>query len=1482
MEFFTISTLQLYEFLARYPEKKYNKNMIKKSAILSAFKMLLITTAVFFTLLASLCFVIKKFYSYAIIENYFSNSLGLKIELVNPKTSLDAHLNINTKARFINIYDKNKKTKFISIENPNAKFKLFSLIFKKANFKLLNAQSVTLNIKRDKNGKIDIFDSLKVDYSFFEKYKPEIIRLDSKIDKIEVNFKDEYLIPSATKLVLNDTDVKISKKQKSLKIVQKGMIETQIGPSKEKSDISINISSNYPINSLNSDNLHLDINLNNFNLYILNDIFKKYISNDIKSAKGLIDISIKTENKTNSANYQKFSLKINNPTLKLNDGKIISPFKEGISASGLFSADKNSISTDGLNITAKDLNLIIKGSLKKPFSKNRSVELENQINNTQLNNLLYFIPDNLIYYRPQGIPTLKKSNFHSVLNGNIKLKLFPLDITGNLKAANVHIPGIQKPFRQNDVNVIFMKDKMRVYTRVYTPENEYVIIDGISNLDDSLYGKYSIKSTKKIDLAYAQRYLVPIQQIIGFNIGPVPIMTISGYGNIDIKTQGTLKDAQIFGEFNTFGANAEIGGLSAKLTNGICKLIFDNRNLIFKEIKGKLDSADFLLTGVGNTKGEVDLNAKIKNATTAKIVKILNTSAIGKPYQNFTKNIAALSGVVEVDLNLKGTIDDYENEEFLATLAPSGMLKFKNNKIILNNKLSAKNITGIFNFGAKQSGMFELFVNNSKFNVEFYSKDPIEKIAKGDVFELSTSVFSNKIEFKDILQEIKNASFTNKTTSSILSGFSNINFFAKLNLKSTLKASLNGVNLENMKNHGYLIGLNNENIKNIKFNSGLIKIENNKLIFNNFDTTFFNGNVKIKGSINNFLTRSRGDLTVFLNNISLEKTNLIIPKIDSSASVLKTGKITFKNEDVKFDGISLDYSSMPAYFNAQIKNIYAKKNLDADFSAILNEKTADNIINPYLTYPVKIKGEVPVKGSFKGNLQNYSINFNALIPKDSDISFSGANIGDTDYKREITGNIEINQNVASINNLKLIKYISNQNNKVNPITTFKVNGQAIQRGDKFFYNNFKIATQSPVNVRILNLIFKKSLLKKGNFECNVNLNDDIKTPKISGKIALQDLDIPLYDTQINEIKINISNNFIDGIILAKNKKSDLKVTLKALNKLEAPYIVKKIDIASNKLNIEDIVASLPNQTTKSDISKKQEITIKPQDVVIEEGTFDFKEVLWDRINAQNLNGNFDFNDNIFNLKNISLDIAQGKIAAQGKYSLNSTKLDLNAKMENCEANLLSDEFLKLPNQIYGKMDGSAKLSAKNLNTPEGIKNVKSVVDFSINNGKMPKLGSLEYLLRAGNLIKSGILGLSLNNLIQVLTPYKTGEFEKISGKLEISEGEVKNLEIFSQGKNLSLYLVGSYNILENFSDIKIYGKLSQSISNTLGALGNASLKQFIDTITPKKKDNKNEELVKKLNKIPPIEIENPEPRYFRVNVSGDINKENYIKSFRWE
>ena len=1442
-------------------------------------KTALILFSAVLVLFCFLLFIFKYLISYSFIEKKFDDITGLKIEFVEPDTNFDFRFNLNIKAKKINVYDKTKKNCFVSLDSPNIAFKPLGFLFNRAYFKKVDINNIDIKLNRNLNGQIDILNALNKDLDKFINKNIKVTRLNANIAQINLLFSDEYLIKSQIKLNLKNTDIDINKKKKTFSYSQTGFIETNINNNKQIANISAKLNSKYPIENLNSNDLEADINLDNINLYIFNDLVKKYISKDIKYTKGQASLAIKTQDEK-----QRFDLKIINPTLGLNNGKIISPYKNNVDICAYLTLNKKQINIQNAKISSDNLLMLLDGNILEPFSKNPKVDLNIESKNTQINNLIPFIPDNAIFYRPKGIPTLKKSNFYALANGKVNLKLFPLNVEGNLKVENIHIPNYPKPYKQNDVNLIFMKDKVRVYTRVYTPDNEYVLIDGISNLDNSLYGEYSVKSTSKIDLSFAQLYLVPIQQVIGFNIGPVPIMDIKGYGNIDISAKGTIFDGQVFGIFNAYNASAKMKGLDANLENATCKLVFNDKDVVIEQIKGKIEDGDFSLKGKANIKGEVELNTQIKNVSTSKILKVFNNSIIAKPYIKHTKNIAATSGKMNADINLSGVVKDFENESFLEELIPFGEINLINNKVILNNGFTLDKLSSIAKFGKEQSIKADFNIKNSRFNLEVYSKDDLSKIAKGDKFNVSSQISSNKIAFSDVLDSLNSSKLLNENHKKFTSQLNGINFYTKLFLKSTCELTINELNFDKIKNSGYLIGLNSSQNENIKFNSGLIKFENNKIKFDNLKIGYKQGKIFATGNIYNAFSKNPlGDLIVKFEDISLEKLDKVIPKIKTPKGVIKSGQLIFRNNNLKLNSISMDLGEAPLFLNANLKNIYDLKSISANFSTILNEKTSDNIINPYLVSPLKITGEMPIKGTFYGDINNYNISFSVSIPRNSDISFSGANLGDINHKREITGVINVADNVVKLNNIRLVKYIANQNNKINPLNALKVDGKIVQKNNSVVYDDLKITTNTPINVRVLNLIFKKSILKKGNFDCNISLNGDLKLPKILGRVNLYDLDIPLYNTKIDSIKFNILNKYIDGEILAKNKQSDVKLDFIALNKFDTPYIVKDFKILSNKLDINDILNSIYPSSSKVDIEVKNDFIIKPSDVVIEKGTFDFREVQYNKVVSQNLKGKLNYKDNIVNLDDVSLDIAQGSIDGSGKYNIKSTKLDMSAKMINCDSNLLAKEFLGLSNQIFGKMDGTIVLSGKNLNTPQGIKNVKSEINFSIDDGKMPKLGSLEYLLRAGNLFKNGILGLSLNNIIEVLTPYKTGEFDKISGSLSVKDGEVEKLNILSKGKNLSLFLEGNYSILEKFAYIEIYGKLSQNISNALGALGNASINQFINMITQSKHDKnlQDEKLQEKLYKIPPIEVENPQPRYFKARVLGDINKDDYIKSFNW-
>lgn len=105
--------------------------------------------------------------------------------------------------------------------------------------------------------------------------------------------------------------------------------------------------------------------------------------------------------------------------------------------------------------------------------------------------------------------------------------------------------------------------------------------------------------------------------------------------------------------------------------------------------------------------------------------------------------------------------------------------------------------------------------------------------------------------------------------------------------------------------------------------------------------------------------------------------------------------------------------------------------------------------------------------------------------------------------------------------------------------------------------------------------------------------------------------------------------------------------------------------------------------------------------------------------------------------------------------------------------------------------------------------------------------------------------------------------------------------MYSNGKDLNLYLSGAYNVTNSIADMKVYGTLSNNITNVLGRLKNASLNTLLNLIPLLNKNELSPELEAELRKIPNYEINNNIFRIFAVDIDGDINGINYVKSFKW-
>ena len=165
---------------------------------------------------------------------------------------------------------------------------------------------------------------------------------------------------------------------------------------------------------------------------------------------------------------------------------------------------------------------------------------------------------------------------------------------------------------------------------------------------------------------------------------------------------------------------------------------------------------------------------------------------------------------------------------------------------------------------------------------------------------------------------------------------------------------------------------------------------------------------------------------------------------------------------------------------------------------------------------------------------------------------------------------------------------------------------------------------------------------------------------------------------------------------------------------------------------------------------------------------------------------------------------------------------------------------------------------------------------------MPKLGSLEYLLRASNIIKSGITGFTLNSVLELLNLVKTGYFSGINGGCKIENGIAKDIEIFSQGDNLSLYIHGEYDISKTNANMEILGKLSKKISTIFGTLGNTSLNTFFKLIPGVSMlDFSRKDFIEDVEKIPSFTSGSYDSRTFQAIINGNINESGYVQSFKW-
>lgn len=1357
-----------------------------------------------------------------LIQEALKQQTGAQVEIKDPKIKMGLIPAVWLEASYVGIED--NKQPPLSLENPKVKIPLLPLLFGKIQPAYFSCDKMRADFRIDKKSRLYIGN-----YLILKDANSRISFQDSSMDlgDYKISFKDEV---NNKNVLLNGSYFYLEKynPDKYLKF----STNSKININGHNSAINMDVDLKLPIKrSFDTDDILFDGTLTNLNLKDIEPYVKKASKNKVKQISGILNIAAETNLQRLGTKRIKTQMALENIFLKLENSKFPLAYKNKLNINAVCDFSRNSLNVKTLHISSKGINLNVNGKVHQVSSKDPDLDLSLTIIKSRLEDFLPFLPE--IDSQNDGINfiALKKYGYYSDLEGGLKIsgKSSKPKLEGEFISTNGYVV---RPLNipKATVKIKFDKDKMGLDILVPTSRTEKVVIKGPVELYGAKNSDLTVWSTPSVDLKTTQLILNPLHEIFYFEIGPVPVMDLRGRGNISLKIKGNKNDPHLNGELNFVNADASFNGINMTLKNVDGSLYFKDKQTYFITRKAYLDNKLIKVDGTCSLFGYLDYNITSNNQDMAMLINVLDSSPMLKDVKAQIPPFKTTSGKLNLNVKLKGKVQGINDFKFGKNIFVSGTIRLLGNTFALNGlNTPIKNLYGDVKFDQ----------NKSEFNL--YSLIDKSKVyIKGKVKHDKTDL--------DIKGNLRNSPFH-------LSG----------SIKNMFK---------NNQDVDFKLYADNFDVASVK---GLAKypfISNNqrKLIDEIADAT---GHVNIRATYRNNVLNSR----IKLDNISFVDSSFNIPvRIYSGSIEINKDKLTLYKVNSSAD-------SMPLFVDGMITNIYRKPN----FNIYLNSKPTQSFIEKYINknaiYPLRIKGDILYSARIQGNKDSFGTKAEVDLGEDSNIYYMGSTLGDVNNPIRMYLDTNVSKNSVYVSNFQYDKLITSQNDREFISQQLNAKGKININGKNISFQNFRVKTQNPTDAKIFNIAFKKPLVKQGLFTSNVAVNGPINSPKMTGNVNFTGIDIPLLDTTIKDISLDFGQDYVG--IKSKGEVFSNKIVLFAnmKNRFAPPYELSNVDIYFGNLNINEAMKSLSKIQVESDMHRapesKQGFDIT--DLVIKDGKLKADSVLVKNIFAKNLSADFSLNEKLlFALDNFRFEAADGVIDGNFKYNLLNANTALALNVNHANANAMAEALFDLPNQIYGSLTGDVMLSCNGKTHTTCMNTLSGKGGFRVAYGRMPKLGSLEYLLKAANLVKGGVTGVTINSVIDLITPLKTGNFESINGSFDINGGVANFIQIFSKGKDLSLFLTGTYNFQTLIADMEVFGRLSKKISNVLGSLGNTSINTLFNTIPGLHLDEANKaEFIKNFNQIPGFELNDKTYRIFSAEIYGDINGDNYVKTFRW-
>lgn len=1396
-----------------------------------------------------------------------------------------------------------------SSKKINLRISLISLLFNAPDVKQFQMHDSVLKCAMDESGNL-YFGTYKFDAH--KNPQLNLNKISADISNLKIMF---YSKGAGQNVEIEIPNLRAGKyvKNKYLDILADAKIIT----GKKTASVKINAKTSLPIEK-NLNNLSVEAKISQLDLGAFSDFLKFYADKNLKNASGIINADIQTEfvHKRNNlilnAQITGFSMNMNNPTDSFGSALPLSLSLKGQADSKKFNVEKFVLNTAEWKIFSD-------GQITNLKKNSADLDLNLKIPKSKLNPLYHLIPS--LPDSNDAIQKLKKYGVWADVEADLKIKgkSENPEIHGPMVLSDLYILKYDSRIPKCKIDITFHGLEFDLYTKVFARVNQFVEVKGTA--DNKLGGKgdFLIKSSPSVDLMTAHTLLMPIHDVVGFDLGPLPYMALDGEGNIDIHTKGTVLDGYVDGIFNFKDTTAVLKGLNTKLTNASGFLSFKGKDMHFQSRSANINNSNIKVSGDADLDGNIDFNVSSESIDSSELISLVKGSPDLKAQAQLLESLEQLSGDSSVQLDIKGQVKDFNN--LMEKVNLRGKLVMKNN--------TAKTIYSPV-FLQKINGTVEFEDINWKINSSAYVFDSkFLATAKSEKQKLWAAVKCDDLKIDNVLnssfivgmegKELKNLPKTNSTMA----------------LRGEYSGDIKKPDYDKVKLSGYFKPSSLTAGQPLVIDSGSVELESGNLNIKNFSAKVFNSSAKFDGTINKFFSKSPvADYRVNINNFDVSsfdrlKNMRFVPsylrkilntyenysgradvdiecknnhpngkvrlqeikftqKSLSIPIIVYSGDVVVDGNTISIKSLNAAFDNNPVFINASLKDLKTAPKFSGYITAKLTESFVNKYINNNLTSPIKPKGDITLTSEFSGDGETLNIKPKLKLSQGSDIYYMGANLGDTDDLREVRGDISFKGNVIDLKRLSYLRYMTSQNDYTYPLEIINAYGRIIRNKNVYTFSPLRVSTLNNANVRLFNVVFRKSVLKQGMFNCNLTFRGNAAAPDITGDAVMMNLDMPLYDTLIKDIKVKFTKKLINLRFNGQIFDSDFDVDAILKNSVALPVVIQNVKVNSKILNLDTIIDSmtkvtLSNITPSAGKIVEDEKNMDVSDFVVEKGEMRADSMILRGMPASNYRALFTLGeDSLLKVSGLSFEIADGQVSGLAGYNFKNAKLNAELSAKDVDSNKMATAFFDVKDQIFGRLDGTAVITTSGIGEEERLRNVFGTVYFVIKDGKMPKLGSIEYLLKASNLIKSGITGLSINNFIDLIAPVKTGYFNSIKGLIILKEGKAQNLEIYSSGDTLSLFIKGQFDFPQQDADLTVFGRLTKKADNMLGVVGNASFNSLLNLIPGFRLDNTDKaKIIQDLNKIPGVEFNDQRYRIFSAKINGDINGEKYVKSFKW-